>query len=77
MTLAEIQQEVEQGRQKLREEGLQQGERRLLLKQLRARFGELPPATVARVEAAEPEVLEAWGEQVLTARSLDEVFGGS
>jgi hypothetical protein len=77
MTLAEIQQEVEEGRQKLRHEGQQQGERRFLLRQLRARFGELPPAVVARVEAAEPEVLEAWGEQVLTARSLDEVFGGA
>ena len=42
-------------------------------------FSGASPTTVspARVEAAEPEVLEAWGEQVLTARSLDEVFGAS
>jgi hypothetical protein len=76
---------LEEARQKLRDEGRRdgqrdgqrQGERRLLLRQLRARFGELPPAIVARVEAAEPEVLEAWGERVLTAQSLDEVFGAS
>ena len=77
MHLAEIQQQVEQARQQLRAEGEQTGERRLLLKQLRSRFGELPPATIARVEAAEPEALEAWGERLLLARSLDEVFSGS
>jgi hypothetical protein len=81
MTLAEIRQQVEEAQQKLRDEGEhkgeRKGERRLLLRQMRRRFGELPPATVARVEAAEPEVLDAWGEQVLTAQSLDEVFGGS
>jgi hypothetical protein len=81
MTIAEIQQQVEEARQKLRGEGQRQGERqgerRLVLRLLRTRFGELPSAIVARVEAAEPEVLEAWSEQVLTAQSLDEVFGGS
>jgi hypothetical protein len=72
-TLAEIRQQVEEAQQKLRDEGV----RRLLLRQLRRRFGELPPATVARLEAAESEVLEAWADQVITAQSLDEVFGGS
>jgi hypothetical protein len=80
-TLAEIRQQVEEAQQKLRDEGQQIGERkgmrRLLLKQLRIRFGELPPATVARVEAAELEVLDALADQVFTAQSLDEVFGGS
>ena len=28
-------------------------------------------------EAAEPDVLEAWGERLLAARSLDEVFAAS
>src|SRR5215813_2222883 len=69
MTLAEIRQQVEEAQQKLRDEGKREVARRLLLRQLRRRFGELPPATVARVEAAEPEVLEAWGEQVLTAHA--------
>ena len=77
MHLAEIQQQVEEARQKLRAEGWREGERWFLLKQLRSRFGELPPATIARVEAAEPEALEAWGERLLLARSLDEVFSGS
>ena len=77
MTLAEIRQQVEEAQQKLRDEGERKGERRVVLRQLRLRFGELPPATVARVEAAEPAALEAWEERLLTARSLDEVFGGS
>ena len=77
MHLAEIQQQVEEARQQLRAEGQRQGERWLLLKQLRSRFGELPAATVARIEASEPEALEAWGERLLRARSLEEVFGGS
>jgi len=77
MHLAEIQQQVEEARQKLRDEGRQEGECRFLIRQLRARFGQLPPAAVARVQAAEPDVLEAWGERVLTARTLDEVFAGA
>jgi hypothetical protein len=85
MNIAEIQQQVEEARQKLRDEGRRdgqregqrQGERRLLLKQLHSRFGELPQTAVARVEAAEPEELERWGERVLTAKSLAEVFGDS
>jgi hypothetical protein len=80
-TLAEIRQQVEEAQQKLRHEGQQIGERKgvrqVLLRMLRGRFGELPPATVARIEAAELEVLEAWADQVFTAQSLDEVFGGS
>jgi hypothetical protein len=68
---------VEEARQKLREEGERKAERRVVLRLLRVRFGELPPATVARIEAAEPKTLEVWQERLLTARSLDEVFGGS
>jgi hypothetical protein len=80
-TLAEIRQQVEDAQQKLRDEGKREGERngerRVVLRQLRIRFGELPPATLARVEAANPPVLEVWEERLLTAQSLDEVFGGS
>src|SRR5262249_33426948 len=55
--------------------GERKGERRLLLKQLRLRFGDLPPATVARVEQAKLAQIERWGERVLTATTLDEVLG--
>lgn len=61
-------------RNEARREGLQEGERTLLLRLLRARFGELPAAAVARVEAAEVAELEQWGERVLSALSLNEVL---
>jgi hypothetical protein len=61
--------------QNAKREGELKGERRLLLKLLRLRFGDLPKAALARVEKAELEELENWGERVLTAASLDEVLG--
>jgi hypothetical protein len=73
MNVAEIQQQVNETVQKLR----RQGEREFLLKLLRNRFGELPEATVARVEAAAPEALDAWAMRLLTAKSLHDVLGDS
>ena len=57
-----------------RDEGRKEGERILLLRLLRARFGELPAAAVARVEAADVALLERWGERVLGAKTLAEVL---
>ena len=56
-------------------EGRHEGERKLLLRQLRARFGELPAAVTTRVDAAEEADLERWGERVLAADTLAAVFG--
>ena len=55
-------------------EGRNEGERSLLLRLLRARFGELPPAAIARVEAADSAELERWGERMFDAVTLDEVL---
>ncbi|WP_433927588.1 DUF4351 domain-containing protein [Sorangium cellulosum] len=54
--------------------GRQEGERAILLRQLRARFGELPDAAVARLEGAETAALELWAERVLSAKTLAEVL---
>jgi hypothetical protein len=51
-----------------------EGERALLLRQLRARFGELPATAVARVEAADIAAVERWGERVLSAKTLADVL---
>ena len=64
----------EKGRQEGRQEGMQAGERTLLLRQLRRRFKILPSAYEKRIEAADAETLLKWGEQVLDAQSLDEIF---
>jgi hypothetical protein len=57
-----------------KDEGRKEGERALLLRQLRARFGELPATAVARVESAESALLERWGERVLSAKTLADVL---
>lgn len=63
------------GRQEGRQEGEREGERNLLLKQLLRRFGELPGGVRARVEGADVAKLEDWGEALLDARSLEDLFG--
>jgi hypothetical protein len=67
--------EVDQGRREGERKGERTGKRSVLLKQLRLRFGDLPAAIVARVEAAEVPELDAWSERFVTASQLDEVFG--
>lgn len=57
-----------------REEGLQQGEARALLRQLQLKFGPLDPDLTARVQTAKPAQLEVWLDRVLTATGPGEVF---
>ena len=69
-----------------REEGMQQGmtqgmrqgrvegERALLERQLRRRFGLLSPEVAARLSEASAADLESWAENVLDAPTLDDVF---
>ncbi|WP_150125204.1 DUF4351 domain-containing protein [Aquaspirillum sp. LM1] len=66
---------VQQGIQKGIQQGMQQGEALLLQRQLTRRFGELSAALLAKLSAATPAQLESWGDRVLDATSLDEVFG--
>jgi hypothetical protein len=67
--------EVDQGRKDGERKGERNAERRLVLKLLRLRFGELPAAVVARVEAAEVPELEVWTERFVTASRLEDVLG--
>ena len=57
-----------------RQEGRQEGELRLLLRQLRKRFGELPGWVEERLRQAPSGMLETWSERILTASTLEEVF---
>lgn len=52
----------------------QQGENRLLTKQMRMKFGELPEWAKERLDSASPEQLDTWGERILTANTLEELF---
>lgn len=55
--------------------GRAEGEQKLLLRQLRYRFGDLPASTLEKITAADEPLLERWAERLLGARTLDEVFG--
>ena len=71
---AEIQAWFEDYQQKLRNEARSEGGRSVLLRLLRARFGELPAVTVAHIETADLADLERWSERVLGAQTLAEVL---
>ena len=57
-------------------EGLQKGEARLMLRLLRLKFGPLEPEVEDQVRSADADRLLQWGERVLTAESLQDVFRG-
>ncbi len=69
----------EQGREKGlaqgRREGRREGESTMLRHQLESRFGALDERTKQRVESAQADQLLAWGERVLSAKRLEDVFG--
>ena len=52
----------------------ERGEALLLQRQLVRRFGALPTDIVGRIAAANSAQLEVWGDRVLDADSLEEVF---
>ena len=80
LTLEEIEamlaESIDRWNREIREEGRQEGEARLLLRQLRLKFGPLEPALEDQVRSADTDRLLEWGERVLTAQSLQEIFQG-
>ena len=64
--------------QRYRDEGMQlgrqEGERRVLERQLQRRFGALSAENTERLTEASMEDLETWAENVLDAQRLDDVF---
>jgi hypothetical protein len=63
-----------QGRAEGKAEGKAEGRAEVLLRQLAARFGQLPADVTARVRAASSEALDHLALRILDARSLPEVF---
>ena len=64
----------QEGWERGRKDGREEGQRRVLLKLLGLRFGQLSPEVVALVDQAESDVLERWTERILTASSVEEVL---
>ena len=65
---------MERGVEQGMEQGRVQGELAILERQLKRRFGRLPPETVSRLGRASVADLETWAENVLDAETLDDVF---
>lgn len=62
--------------QQWQEQGRRQGKAELLLRQAERKFGPLPNRDRTRIELADAERLLSWGERLVGARSLEEVFRG-
>lgn len=57
------------------DEGRNEGEVRVLRRQLSQRFGPVPSWVDERLSAAREEQLESWADRILAAASLEELFG--
>jgi predicted transposase YdaD len=66
---------IQQGEERGIQKGIQQGERALLVRLLKKRFGNAVDADIERrVEAATTEQIEVWAERVLSASTLAELL---
>ncbi len=59
------------------DQGRRLGTSELLLRQAERKFGTLDRRDRARIELADADRLLCWGERLVAARSLDEVFSGT
>ena len=65
---------IERWNREIREEGRQEGEARVVLRQLRLKFGPLHPEIEEQVHSADADRLLRWSERILSAESLQDVF---
>jgi len=72
MTIAE--QLREQGMQQGMQQGIQQGEVTMLTLQIQKRFGILPDHYKQMIANANPQILLQWGEKLLDAKKLADIF---
>lgn len=63
-----------EGRQEGMQKGVQQGEATLLMRLIKRRFGEIPFAYAQRLKSADAETLLLWGERVLDAATIEDIF---
>ena len=68
---------MQQGMQQGMDQGRVEGERAVLERLLRRRFGLLSPEVTERLGQASAAELETWAENVLDAPTLDDVFNSS
>ena len=69
-----IQQGVQQGVQQGMQQGMQQGELTMLFRLLERKFGKISKKVKQKIEAADSDTLLGWGEKILNASTVDDVF---
>ena len=69
-----MQQGMQQGIQQGMQQGMQQGECALLLRLLQRKFHNIPEPYLERMAKADAGTLLEWGERILDAKDLDDVF---
>jgi hypothetical protein len=60
--------------EQLKAEGMQQGEYSLLLRLIQRKFHEVPESYRKKMAEADAETLLEWGERILDAKYLDDIF---
>ncbi len=65
---------IEKGREEGHEEGVLAGEALILTRQLKLKFGTIDATILQRVSEADSKTLLRWGDRVLTAEALDDIF---
>lgn len=71
---SELQGEIMTIAQQWEAEGVQKGEAAMLMRLIHHRFGELPKPIAQQITKADPQTLLVWGEKVLDAANLEEIF---
>lgn len=69
-----LQKGIQKGIQKGLRQGRREGEALLLSRLLIRKFGPIPDEVKHQLDGAEAEQLLRWGERVLTAETLEQVF---
>ncbi|MEM7353598.1 MAG: Rpn family recombination-promoting nuclease/putative transposase [Acidobacteriota bacterium] len=62
------------GLERGREQGRREGESRMLLRQMERRFGSQDSLTRQRVQSADADRLLEWGDRILTAKRVEDIF---
>ncbi len=57
------------------QQGMQQGARQVLVRQLKRKFGDLPPDIMSQIDQADEEQILQWSDYILTAHTLGDIFG--
>ena len=69
-----MQQGVQQGIQQGKRQGMQQGESTMLVRQMERKFGQVSEKVKQKIAAADSDTLLEWGEKILSAPTIDDVF---